>query len=302
VDLSQIPETSGPERNPTFAVGPSLLAPTPEPVGRIGAGGSLPQANLRPTIEPIPPLDPSAQRKNRTRLLEALARSEIRALDAVESADRKEADRRLRERLGAAFNEVRPLLVASGSARLPIVLELSNSVGFPDPGGPNQKNRPDWGREAPEKIEALRTEIKRLDRELREKLDAELAVIQTEYATSLAEIRVRRAQLEDAIYLAKENELDRLLNVDRRAENLQMEPLELLTPARWAQSQPLPALPRISTGRPKRVASPASQGSVEDELQLFLKIHGYQLAPAGPRALDRTKEFSEWRKSYQVGR
>ncbi len=278
------------------------LGATPEPAARIAASGALRRSDLRPTVEPIPPLDPSAQRKNRTRLLEALARSENRALDTVESSDRKEAERRLRERLGTAFNEVRPLLVATGSAKLPIVLELSNSVGFPDPGGPNQKNRPEWGREAPEKIEALRNEIKRLDRELREKLDAELAVIQTEYATSLAEIRVRRAQLEDAIYLAKENELDRLLNVDRRAENLQLEPLELPPSARMFQAQPLPALPRIPTTRPQPVAQPPIEGSQEDELKLFLKIHGYQLAPAGPRTIDRTKEFLEWRKSYQVGR
>lgn len=246
----------------------------------------------------------NAQTRATEAVLQRLKNAYMTEAAVYESSETAALNQEYAAWLDAAMDELHQDFVVHAEQVEPLRYRLTRLVGFPDPDPGSVRVPLETNEKAYKNYEAakaLRGQINDLQAKFKATVDAKLGAIEARRDRRIAEIgaetdvlkadAVRRAQAEaDAVSQVALTELERTA----------LDPEARLPAVAGAQSS-------VNSGSaPKPLEGGAtslreSKADVEEQLGVFLKVHGYRLSKTKGKGRDATKEFLDWRRSYTDG-
>lgn len=302
VDLSSVPQEAPPPLKPPAETGVAkVLSPSPSSLPALSEGELYFAANesalerARDTI-----------RKNRERALKEIS---ARLMDVAIADVKRITDARIeallpkeKVALDGVYGEARSIFLKYALRAGSATFDLAGLVGFPDP-DPKSRRIPDASdKEATsryEKAKALRTKVDSLGRQFYAEFDSKLGAAVAMNRVALYDLKIEMNLLLEQLLADAQLEAERLTeqSTDDVASQSALREVKLKAEPKVSVS----FSPIATSVHPVNVSNVTIRRSLENELQIFAKVRGYELTSNRSFGKNVTAEFLTWRKQFNLG-
>ena len=207
----------------------------------------------------------------------------------------------------AAQNSVQQEFQTYAVQRAPLIARLTSLVGFPDPNPnsvPPPADTPAFLVARLKEADDIRKQIAQMDAAYENKIQDLLAQAGNQYNVDLAAIQKQVDQdRQVAMRRAESEAVAEAAKTYKSLRPILMGPSQVDLPGEAAQSLQLPAVPPPISApevRERTLNANERRAILRSQLNIWLKLNGYDLAKSPDGVKDMTAQFEQWRKDRKL--
>jgi len=298
----------------SYKASPLPSRPVPKPPAALPA-----KTVAIPAVEPRTVVVEGTSESKAAAILEENRKKAVKELTALLSARytreaERAGERRIHEldpKRAAAYASAQKAVTAEFDAyaqkRAPLIADLTSIVGFPDPNPnslPPPASAPPFAVKRLQHAADVRQQINTLDANYENRILDLLSQAGKQYGVDLAAIEKQIAiDRAEAMRKAESEAVNEAATTYKSLRPILLGPTQVDLPGEPAQSAELPAVPAPMSApdvRERTLTSGQREAILKSQLDMWIKLNGYQLVSDPQDGKDMTAEFVKWRQERKL--